>query len=60
MGIALMPRAMLDAFPERAALSVHALPARFSRSQTVPVRRKDNASSKIDALVESLKNTPAR
>lgn len=56
MGIALMPKAMLTIFPERAGLSVHPLAAKFSQSKTVLIRRKDAPSSKLDTLTELFRN----
>jgi DNA-binding transcriptional LysR family regulator len=54
MGIAVMPRMLLSAFPNAKYLSVHALPAGLNRAPTVLIWRKGARSPKIDALIEVL------
>ena len=54
MGISLVPRMVLDTFPERHRLSVHPLPPDLSRAQTVVIWRKGARSPKLNALVEIL------
>lgn len=54
MGIALVPKAILDAFPGRAQLSVHPVAAKYSQSETALVWRKGARSKKLDALVKIL------
>jgi len=54
MGISLLPRAVLDAFPARDKLSVHDLPIGQDKSETVLIWRKGNQSPNISALVEVL------
>jgi len=53
MGIAILPRMLLDSFPQ-AALSIHSLPTEFSRAPTVLTWRKGARSPKISALLEVL------
>jgi DNA-binding transcriptional LysR family regulator len=54
MGISLVPRMVLETFPERHRLSVHPLPEELSRAQMVVLWRKGARSPKLDALVEIL------
>jgi DNA-binding transcriptional LysR family regulator len=60
MGISLMPRAVLDTFPEKARLSLHPLPPGHDRAQTVLFWRKGARSPKIDALIDVLKEHGSR
>jgi DNA-binding transcriptional LysR family regulator len=55
MGISLVPLSVLATFPERARLSVHALPPGSDSAQTELIWRKGAMSPKIRALVEVLK-----
>lgn len=55
MGISLVPLSVLATFPERARLSVHALPPGSDRAQTELIWRKGAMSPKIRALIEVLK-----
>jgi DNA-binding transcriptional LysR family regulator len=55
MGISLVPLSVLATFPERARLSVHALPPGSDRAQTDLIWRKGAMSPKIRALVQVLK-----
>ena len=55
MGISLVPFSVLATFPERARLSVHALPPGSDSAQTDLVWRKGAMSPKIKALVQVLK-----
>ena len=50
MGIALMPKMVLDSFPQ-AELSIHPLPAEINHAPTVLVWRKGARSPKIAALL---------
>jgi len=54
MGVALMPRSVIAAFPNAECLSVHPLPPGQNRAQTVLIWRKGARSSRINALVEIL------
>lgn len=54
MGVALMPRAMLDIFPERAKLSIHELPVSQRHTSTSLVWRKDLQQSSMTAMAELL------
>ena len=58
MGISLMPRTVLDTFPESRRLGLHALPPGHDRAWTLLFWRKGARSPKIDALVELLKAAP--
>ena len=52
MGISLVPRMVLDTFPERDKLRVHPLPPDLRHAQTYVIWRKGARSPKLDALVE--------
>ncbi len=54
MGISLVPRMVLETFPERHRLSVHPLPKELRRAQMVVLWRKGARSPKLDALVDIL------
>jgi DNA-binding transcriptional LysR family regulator len=54
MGVALMPKSVLDGYGERGRLSVHPLTGRFRSVRTLLVWRKDAPQSKIVALTEVL------
>lgn len=66
MGISLMPRMVLNTFPDAKLLSIHPLPAGLNRAMTVLIRRKGTISPKISALIDvlteyrDLKERPAR
>lgn len=50
MGIALVPRAVLELFPARSGLSVHPMPGNDGRAETRLVWRRDGASNTVRAL----------
>jgi len=52
MGISLVPRMVLDTFPDQHRLSVHPVPPEFGRAQQVMLWRKGARSPKLDALVD--------
>src|SRR5262245_19604387 len=52
MGISLVPRMVLETFPEAHRLSVHPLPPELRRAQMAILWRKGARSPKLDALVE--------
>jgi DNA-binding transcriptional LysR family regulator len=54
MGVSLVPKSVLDAYPERKRLTVHSLPPGQDRAQTVLFWRKGADSPKLRALVEIL------
>lgn len=54
MGVALLPKSVLDGFAEKKRLSVHSLPRGQDRAQTILFWRKGAHSPKIDALIEVL------
>lgn len=54
MGVALMPKSVLDAYAQRSRLSVHGLAARHQSIKTLLVWRKDAPQSKLNALVDAL------
>jgi DNA-binding transcriptional LysR family regulator len=60
MGISLVPRMVLDTFPERHRLSIHPLPPDLSRVQMAVLWRKGARSPKLSALVEILSAHAAR
>ena len=57
MGVALLPKSVLDGFAEKKRLSVHSLPPGQDRAQTVLFWRKGAHSPKIDALIEVLQES---
>ncbi len=57
MGVALLPKSVLDGFAEKKRLSVHALPTGQDYAQTVLIWRKGAHSPTIDALIEVLRET---
>jgi DNA-binding transcriptional LysR family regulator len=57
MGIAVLPRMVLDTFAQTNFLSVHPLPANLSHAPTVLIWRKGVHSAKISALIEVLAQT---
>jgi DNA-binding transcriptional LysR family regulator len=54
MGISLLPRIVVGAFPERRRLSIHPLPEKVSKETTWLIWRKGARSPKLDALIEIL------
>jgi DNA-binding transcriptional LysR family regulator len=54
MGVALLPRSVLDTFPQQAHLSVHVFPATLQHMQTSLVWRSAASGGKIMALLEVL------
>lgn len=54
MGIALLPRSVLNAFPERKRLSVHPLPRNQCRAVTLLIWRKGGASPNLEAFRQLL------
>lgn len=57
MGVALVPRSMLETYAERDRLSVHPLTGRYAAVRTLLVWRKDAAHARITALQEVLDNS---
>lgn len=60
MGAALLPRSVLDTFPESKRLTVYPLKGEVERLRTLLIWRKDGASPKVRALAEILRKTPAK
>ena len=60
MGVALMPKSVLDTYSERARLSVHKLKGDFRTVRTLLVWRKDAPQAKVAALAEMLSARKAR
>jgi DNA-binding transcriptional LysR family regulator len=54
MGVALMPRSVLDTYTERSRLSIHELNAKFRRTRIMLVWRKDVPQANIAAFSEIL------
>jgi DNA-binding transcriptional LysR family regulator len=54
MGVALMPRSVLDTYTERSRLSIHELDAKFRKTRTMLVWRKDAPQANIAAFSEIL------
>lgn len=57
MGVALLPKSVLDGFAEKKRLSVHPLPPGQDRAQTVLFWRKGAHSPKIAALIDVLQES---
>ena len=54
MGIALVPKTVLDTYAERGHLSVHPLKGEFRSARTLLISRKDMPQAKVKALAEVL------
>jgi DNA-binding transcriptional LysR family regulator len=54
MGVALMPKSVLDSYAERRRLSVHPLKGEFRSARTLLIARKDMPQAKVKALAEIL------
>jgi DNA-binding transcriptional LysR family regulator len=54
MGVALMPRCVLDTYTERTKLSIHELSAKLRKSRTLLIWRKDDPQSNVAAFAEIL------
>ena len=59
MGISIIPRAVVNSFPERKRLSVHPLPEKVNKEITWLIWRKGARSPKLDALIDILVPSPA-
>nr|WP_298686639.1 LysR family transcriptional regulator [uncultured Dongia sp.] len=57
MGMALLPRAVLDTFPEKGHVSIHPLPPGYNYARTLLIWRKGLHSPKIAALAKILIET---
>lgn len=57
MGIALLPRNVLESLPAHVSVSVHKLPHKWSVSTTFIIWRKEMKSSRISTLEQVLRNT---
>lgn len=55
MGMALLPRLVLEAFPGRNQIRVHEMPAGQDKAETLLIWRKGTGSLKIEALLNVLK-----
>ena len=60
MGIALVPRSVLATFPERARLSVHALPRGMDQMQVALVWRRGALSPALQGLIDALRPAAVR
>ncbi len=56
MGMALLPKLVLEAFPGRDQIRAHKMPAGQDKAETLLIWRKGAGSLKIDALLSVLKN----
>jgi len=59
MGVALLPRSVLETFPERHRLSEHALPPGLDRAATLLIWRRGVRSPKTEALRSILEANPS-
>ncbi len=55
MGIALVPIRVLESLPARSRISVHKLPRKWNLSITFMIWRKENKSSRVEALEKVLR-----
>ncbi len=55
MGVALVPRSILDAFPGRKRLSIHALTGTHRKARIVMLWRKGKKNSNIQAMIDLLR-----
>lgn len=55
MGIALLPRSVLDSLPARSQVSAHKLPRKWSLSTTFLIWRKELKSSRVNELKKMLR-----
>ena len=55
MGVALMPRSVLNTYTERGKLSVHELRGTLRKSRTLLVWRKDTPLANVTAFAEILR-----
>lgn len=55
MGIALLPRSVLESLPARSQVSVHRLPRNWSSSTTFIIWRKEAKSSRVSAFEQVLR-----
>jgi DNA-binding transcriptional LysR family regulator len=60
MGISLVPRMVLNTFPERKRLSIHPLPEKVNKAMTWLLWRKGARSPKLTALIDILAPSSAR
>ena len=60
MGVALMPKAVLDTYTERARLSMHALTGEFRSVRILLVWRRDAPQARVAALAELLREQGAK
>jgi DNA-binding transcriptional LysR family regulator len=54
MGVALLPKSVVDAFPGSASLSIHPLTGAHGIARTLMIWRKGFASPKVRALADTL------
>lgn len=57
MGIALLPRSVLESMPEHTRVSVHKLPRKLKLSTTCMIWRKEMKSSRVSAFEQVLRST---
>jgi len=55
MGVALVPKIVLDTFTERRRLAVYPMRGRYKAARTLLVWRKDQPSARVRALAEALR-----
>lgn len=60
MGVALLPRSVLETYSGRSRLSVHELGAKFRATQILLIWRKEIQPAKIAALIDVLHPKPAK
>ncbi len=58
MGVAILPRAVLELLPEKESLSVHALPPEKTKTNTVLIWRSGAKSARISAMLDVIQRQP--
>ncbi|EAT13208.1 LysR family transcriptional regulator [Bermanella marisrubri] len=57
MGVGMIPRSLVDAYPHKHNLKIHTLPKKWSDSVTHCIWRKDNTDSTIEDFIECCQPT---
>jgi DNA-binding transcriptional LysR family regulator len=60
MGIALLPKIVLDTFTERARLSLYPMTGRYRSARTLLVWRRNAPSARVKALADAIATTRGR
>lgn len=58
MGVALLPKIVLDTFTERRQLSLYPMAGRYKSARTLLIWRRDQPSARVKALAEAIRAAP--